>query len=313
MSRKVNWRASERFLTTTFPVSDRSLSGVRFRLRRGVEPTADAVHHLDESPLESASLQPELFLQVDSDQLASDTQLPADTLVVSVIVRDRVLNWFQLANTWRLDALPEDGWNLGAALTRLSPASRMDIAVVATPHMPVTNALSVHIPEGTVLARKVFFLRPRTPILDDLIRRVDPDEMVAEGLPRGTVCYVKWKGEDVNAMPGALLEVWLNKDFEDKFEQLSARGANAAARQIARGIAADVYGDILAHVLQSDEEGDDPGTLVRMVERLLEQKLRISLTEARRIYRIGPEGRARLTPWCWRLAGADAAFAGLTF
>ena len=117
----------------------------------------------------------------------------------------------------------------------------------------------------------------------------------------------------MNLVPAVLLEVWLNKDFEDKFEQLSASGANAAARQIARAIAADVYGEILAHVLQSDEESDEPGTLVWMIERLIESKLRIRLDEARRIYRGGPEGRARLTPWCWRLAGTDTAFAGLTF
>ena len=310
---KLQWRASERSLVTPFPTSDLSLAGVRFRLHRGVEPSTEPIHHLDDTPLDKGTFCPELFLSIDTNQIMADTHFAVKDIRLSVLVRDRVLNWFETLNSWDLDSLPEDGWNMTTSLSRISSTSRLDIAVVATPLGPVVNGQSVPIPEGAILAKKVFFLRPRPQILDDLVRTVDPAQMETEGLPRATVWYVKWKGEDVNAAPTDLLEIWLNKDFEDKFEQLSAKGANTAARHIACAIAAQVYGEILAQVLITDEECGEPGSLVCMVERLIEQKLQLSLPDARRLYGRGPEGRARIASQCWRLVGADRSFARLQF
>ena len=289
-----------------FPSSDSSLAQVRLRLTRNEDPRSDLIHYVDSRPLPSDS-QPELFLAVDTATLASEVGAPEDDLRISVVLRDRVVHWFECIQTWPLTDLPDDGWPIASLVGRLTPNSRVDIAVVAT------LSSSVHdVPDNTVLARKVFSVKPQPQLLDDLVRPVSPDQLASEGLPRSTVCYVKWKGEDITASPSELLEVWINQDFEDKFQELSAPSASAAARQISRAIAADVYREVLAQVLQGDEESDDPGTLVSLVENLLVHKLATSLADARATYRSGPEGRAKLTPSCWRLVQTDTAFAGLT-
>ena len=175
-----------------FPTSDRSLSGVRFRLTPSADPSPDTVRYVDDGTLD-AEFHPELFLDVNVDQLASDTQLPIEDLVVSVIVRDRVLNWFQKIEAWPVDELPEDGWSIGPSLNRVSADSRIDIAVVATPRSP-----SAGIPDGTVLARKVFVLRSQVQILDDLVRKVDPEAMEQEGASPGNslLCQVEGGGRE---------------------------------------------------------------------------------------------------------------------
>lgn len=306
MTRAAKWHASERISVEPFPTSDSSLARVRLRLTRNDDPRADLIHYVDTRPLPSDA-QPELFLAVDTATLASEVGAPVDDLRISVVLRDRIVHWFECIRTWPLTDLPDDGWPITPLVGRLTPNCRFDIAVVATLRTSVND-----VPDNTVLARKVFSVKPQPQLLDDLVRPVSPDQMASEGLPRSTVCYVKWKGEDITAVPSDLLEVWINQDFEDKFQELSAPSASAAALQISRAIAADVYREILAQVLQGDEESDDAGALVSLVEGLFVSKLRTPLADARVTYRSGPEGRAKLTPWCWRLVRTDTAFAGLT-
>ena len=306
MKRSPKWRASETIPVDPYPSSDASLAGVRLRLTRDDDPSTDLIHYMDARPLGSEG-NPELFLSVDTATLSSNVDVSADDLRLSVVVRDRVTHWFDCVQTWSLGDLPFDGWQIDALEGRLTQNSRVDIAVVVT-----SCASRDDVPANAVLARKVFCIKPQPQLLDDLVRSVSPDQMAAEDLSRSAIYYVKWKGEDITSAPAELIEVWINEDFEDKFQELSAPGATAAARQISRAIAADVYREVLAQVLQGDDESDDTGALVSLVENLLESKLKMSLAEARAVYQEGPEGRAKLTPWCWRLVQTDVAFAGLT-
>lgn len=305
MSLQAKWRASERFPVDPFPSCDRSLASVQLRLARNEDPRPDLIHYVDRHPLPSDT-EPELFLAVDAAALTSDVGAAVENIRISVVLRDRIVQWFECIQTWPADALPTDGWRIEPLAGRLTPNSRVDIAVLAT-----LDTSANGVPANAVRARKVFSIKSQPQLLDDLVRPVSPDQMATEGLPRSTVCYVKWKREDITACPSDLLEVWINQDFEDKFQELSAARTNRAARQISRAIAADVYREVLAQVLQGDEDTEDPNALVSLVERLLVPKFAPSLADARATYSSGPDGRAKLTPWCWRLVQTDTAFAGL--
>ena len=308
----LNWRATERCVTTPASSSHRSLANVKFRLEASESPTVDEVRHI-EQPQDWNRFTPELFLDIDGMMLTSDTKLPQDNIVISVIVRDRELGKFEKVHDWPLDNLPDDAWSLSQALVRFSRSVRLDVSVVATPRVSITNGESIPIPKATLLAEKTFKIRAPSRALDFPFKFVEPEEMAKQqGLDRGTVCYVHWKGEDVHRAPSDLIEVWLNKEFEDKFRALSGRKAGAAAEHIGRSIAAHVYAEVLTHVLRSDEDSEDPTSLGFIVRNMIERKLRMSLDDLRSIYRRGPDGRSRLLPWCWKLARADRAFAGLT-
>lgn len=306
---ELSWKAAERCVTTAFPYSELALAKVKLRLDSSESPTTDEIRHLEESN-DWDRLAPELFFEVDVETLTSDTALPENVIAISVVVRDRVLNKFEQISEWPLDNLPDDAFPLREAMESFSLSSRLDIAVMALPREPVTSANTVRIPKGTLLSTKVFKIRIPGQGHDFPIKFVEPEEMKNQGLSGDTAFYVYWKSVDLQRTPSEVVEVWLNKELEDKFRILSI-GNNTAADHIGRNVAAQVYGEILAHVLAADETASESTSLVSVVENIIERKLGIALAEARRIYQEGPGGRSKLMPWCWKLTNADRAFSKL--
>ena len=308
----INWKATERFVTTLVPSSHRSLANVKLRLETNEHPTSAEVFHIEQSQ-DWNRFTPELFVDIDIATLLSDTKFEADDIAISVIVRDRGLGRFEKIQEWRLDNLPEDAWSLSQALERFSRSVHLDLSVVATPRASIIGPKSVPIPKGTVLAAKTFKIRLPSRMLDFPFKLVAPEEMERQqGLDRNTVYYVHWRGEDVHRTPSDLIEVWLNKEFEDKFRVLSGKHIGVAGNHIGCNIAAHVYAEVLAHVLSSEEDSEEPTSLVVIVRNMVQQELKMSLDDLRSIYSQGPDGRSRLMPWCWKLARADQAFANLT-
>ena len=308
---ELNWKAAERCVTTATPLSDRSLANVKLRLEMSESPSVEKVRHI-ENMLDWDRFTPELFIDIDPAVLTHDVGLPKNAIIIAVILRDRDLNKFEKIHEWPLNSLPDRAWSLDKSLDGFSRSARLDVAVVATPHSPVTNKQSTFIPKGTVLASKVFKIRVPSYGLDLPFKFVEPDEMARQsGLDKGTVCYVHWKGEDLGRTPAELIEVWLNKDLEDKFRALSAKHVGVVADYIGRNIAAHVYVDVLGHILGSDDDSTEPTSLLCVVQDLIERELDMELGELRQIFQRGPDGRARLVPWCWKLTRTDRTFSKL--
>lgn len=308
----VNWKATERCVTTPTPLSHQSLANVKFRLDPNDAPSVADVRHI-EGAQDWTRFTPELFADIDIEKLVFDTKLAPKDIAISVVVRDRDLGKFEKVTEWRLDGLPDDAWPLSPALDRFSRSVRLDITIVATPRASVINAHDKPVPKGTLLAAKTFRIRAPQPGLDFPIKFVQPEKMAEQpGLHSSTVCYVHWVGADLHRAPSELIEVWLNKEFEDKFRALSCPPVNPAADHIGRSIAAQVWMDVMAHVLdmESDEDSDEPGSLVSLVADLAKRRFELPLSDLRSIYH-GPHGQSRLLPWAWRLAYADRAFSGL--
>ncbi len=304
----VEWKASEKRVTAPFPTSDRSLANVKLRLDPSAEPTTEENRYV-EPAADREEIRPELLLNVDADLLTADTRLPADGIAVSVIVRNRDLNRFKRVATWPLRCVPKDIWPLGRAVDRFSGTARLDIAVVAAPSLTNSAGDSLAIPAGAVLAARTFRIRAPSRSLDLPIRVVEPSVMSDQGLDRDTICFVHWKGENLQRAPADLVEIWLNKDFDDKFRAMGSRGAGAAAEHIGANISAYVYANVMAAVLNSGDGPDDTDGLVAAVADLVERELELSLDDLRKIWRDGVTGWAKLMPWCWKLAGANRAFA----
>ena len=81
----INWKATERYVTTPVPSSQRSLANVKFRLDGNEDPTCDEVFHI-ETQQDWVRFNPELFVDVDVAELVSDTGLEQDDIVVSAIL-----------------------------------------------------------------------------------------------------------------------------------------------------------------------------------------------------------------------------------
>ena len=312
MTSSLNWRASEACITAPYPSSSRSLANVKLRLDANESLATDEERRI-ESVENWDRLTPELLLDIDMATLTGDTRLPVEGIVVSVIVRDRDLNKFEQIAAWPLSDLPQDTWPLGGIHDRFSRAARLDVVVVATPDTSALRYESIPIPKGAVIAAKTFKIRVPSRGFDLPVVLVDPSAMEEKGLDRNTVCFVYWKGEDIQRPPADLIEVWLNKELEDKFLALSSGRAGNEAKHIAQNIAAHVYANVLAVVLSDDAANEEPASLVGVVNELIERNLGMTIDDARHTYREGPSGRAKLMPWCWKLTGADRTFATIRF
>lgn len=307
----LNWRASESCVTAPAPTSERSLESVTFRLRESEELSSSGVIHIQQNQ-DWESCKPELFLGVDVRALVSDSGVAPESLIIAVIVRDRILGRFKQVAEWALDHIPADAWPL--PLDHFSWSNQLDVAVLAALGGPATtNDGAQETTRGTILASKIFKIRPPSQTLAFPIKHVSPAEMEKEGVSAETALYVHWKGADLDRPPTDLVEIWLNKQFEDKFRALSVKRPIPAAKYIGLGFTAQVYADILAPVLSSNEEATEENGLLWAATRLLESTLGRDLEELRTTYQEEPAGRSKLLPWCWKLARADRAFSQLTF
>ncbi len=307
----LNWRASESCVTEPAPTSERCLEGVMFRLRESEEPSCSGVAHIQQNQ-DWESCRPELFLGVDVRALVSDSGVTRESLVIAVILRDRILGRFKQVAEWALDRIPADAWQL--PLDHFSWSTQLDVAVLAALSGPsTTNSRTEEATRGTILARKIFKIRPPSEAFEFPIKQVSPADMEKEGVSSETALYVHWKGADLNRPPTDLIEIWLNKQFEDKFRALSVKRPVPAAKYIGLGFTAQVYADILAPILSSNEEATEENGLLWAAKNLVESTLARDLEELRTTYQEEPAGRSKLLPWCWKLARADRAFSQLTF
>lgn len=307
----LTWRASESCVTAPSPSSERCLEDVTFRLRESEEPSRTGVFHVQQDQ-DWEMCRPELFLPVDERALVSDTGVSPESLVIAVVVRDRVLGRFERVAEWPLNGIPRDAWPL--PLRRFSWSTQLDVAVLAAlSSSPITDVAPNELSKGAVFATRIFKVRPPRQMLDFPIRHVSPAEMEKEGVSPGTALYVRWKGADLDRRPAELIEVWLNRNMEDKFHALSVRRPVSAARYVGLGFTAQVYADVLAPILASNDEPTADDGLLSIAKHLLESKLERTLADLRSDYQEEPAGRSKLLPWCWKLAGTDRAFSQLAF
>lgn len=312
MTLTFNWQASEACVSIPYPSSNRSLAGIKLRLDTNDRPTEEEERRI-ECVEDWDRLVPELVLDVDNKALTDDTGLSADEVIVSVIIRDRDFNKFERVAAWSLGDLPQDTWPLLGIRNRFSRSARLDVAIVATPNVSVLSHEAAAIPQGAVVAAKTFKIRVPGRGLDLPVVLVEPSVIEEQGLDRNTVCFVRWKGEDIQRPAADLIEVWLNSELEDKFRALSSERADAEAKHIAQNIAAHVYANVLAYVLSVDDAEAEPEGLAGIVGRFIERDLGMTIDDARHAYRKGPGGQAKLMPWCWKLTGADKTFATIRF
>jgi len=307
----LTWNAREHHQTYPFPFSEHALDNVQFRLGHeedvGFSPLE--IRRIDKvEDWEGCS--PELLIELDEAALMADTGVSKEEIEFSVIVRDRDLNKFEKVKSWPLVTIPIEPISLVEDLQSFSWARRLDIAVIASLASSSEESEFRASQKGSVLANKTFSVRVGAGRFAFDIPRVlvDPEAFVERNMDRNTVWYVHWKGADYQRTPGELLEIWYNKEYEDKFIAL-AGGADSATRYILESMGADIFFDILSEVLRgTDNDVSDPASLISMVQNALPMDI-----EDARLEYMKQDGSSRLRSRCWKAAGTNSAFASLKF
>ncbi len=308
---KLNWRARETHEVSPHQTSPHALDAVAFRRAPHEKATTGTVPPLGEVS-DWQKVHPELVLDVDQELLTKETEVDSKDIELSVVMRDRELNKFKLIAKWPL-VETENLLSLESHLEEFSYSKRMDVCVLATLANELRiSAPAIGTPKGSVLAEKTFQIRI-APKNKPPTKMVDPDDLEKQGLDRTTVCYVHWRSTDLQTPINDAIEIWLNKEYEDKFMALAAARGASNSPFIAQAIGAQIYCEIFDFVLQSEEENiSDPNSVMAIVSSMLEKQLDMTLDEAKRI-RKKEDGLSHLKSWMWKVVGANDAFSALRF
>lgn len=317
LSSKVSWTASETNGIQPYPASPFSLTNVALKIKSCNTFSSDEYLYIEEGEGWD-NIDPFIDVKVDALRISGDTKIPGTKITISVIARDRALNKFGELISWPLCELPTEPISLLSGLRDFSWSSRLDIVVTASLSSSVELKSTIDImPKGVILAQKIFKLRERNPRLHLPIKLVEPEEFEKINLSKDTIWAVYWIGIDVAKAPEQLFQVWLNKEFEDKFIALNSSQINKAGISLSKMINAQILYEICAYVLRyvhdNPLEGADPQEgLVNIIQNWMADSFGDSIQITARNFS-GNEGSSQLFSWCYQEAGANAAFSRLNF
>lgn len=222
-STRISWAAKETNYIEPFKTCNKGLDLCSFRSRLS-EKFDYSNSQTISSPDWWSDFQPALKIEVDTDEL-EDTSLELDEIMLSVIVRDRILNQFALVFQCNFQALPNHPIELLSEWSKFSHSESIDLSVVATPAETRDRGPGIASNKGDVVAHKTFKLRAenqqslRTPT-----RWVSPKEFEQRGVSRDTVWLVNWIGEDLERPPAENVEILLNEELREAFQILEDEG-----------------------------------------------------------------------------------------
>ena len=315
-SSRVSWAASETNEIQPYPASLFFLANVALKIKSNDTFSSDEYVYIGEEGWDN--INPFMDIKVDVPRLIQDTNILGTKIIISVVARDRALNKFGKLISWPLAGLPEEPVSLLTELQDFSLSSRLDIVVLATLSSTVEMMPEVGgIPKGAILAQKKFKLRERNPRLHLPIKLVEPEEFERNNFNKDTIWAVYWTGVDVTKPPEQLLQIWLNKEFEDKFIALNSNSINRAGISISKMINAQILYEICAQVLRHVhnnqlENADAQEGLVDIIQNWMQDNFGTSIQATAKKF-ASDDGSSQLCSWCYQEAGANAAFARLGF
>jgi len=263
---KISWNANETESIEPFKTFNRGLELCALRLRSS-EPFDQPDTRVITSPEFWTDFQPAVKICVSLDDLAIATGLESNSIMVSVVIRDRDLNRFSVAHQCHAWSVPAEPVELKSAWSDFSQSGRVDISVVATPVDTVCRGPGVAFHKADVVARRTFKLRCMTQSSNIPTRWVPSEEFKKHGAPGNTVWLINWLGEDLERSPAETVEVLLNENMQDAFKVLDNDGETA--NLIRKEMAAAIFSELaIKAILEGDKPIEETGLRKVMFELL---------------------------------------------
>ena len=304
---KVSWSANETESIEPFKTFSKGLELCALRLRPS-ESFERTDTRVIASPEFWADFQPAIRLGANLDELEGATGLDRESIMVSVVIRDRDLNTFSKAYQCEAWALPVEPVELTSAWSELSQSGRMDVSVVATPIETADRGPSVASHKADVVARRTFKLRTMTQSSKIPSRWVPPEEFEKRGVPGDTVWLINWLGEDLERSPAETVEVLLNENLRDAFKVLDNDGETADL--IRYEMTAAIFSELATKAIQ---EGERPIEETGLRKVMFEQLSRASGLNDDEILELKDRSNflGMVHAWAQAYAGLNHSFAKL--
>ena len=267
---QIRWIASETESIEPFAISRTALDATAIRFRK-----ADRFRTADTYFVETQEFwddfDPEIRLDLNRAEFESETGLNVDDLLVSLILRDRVLNRFTNVMDWPLATLPDDPVSISSSWASFSHSDRIDVCVVATPIETMDRGPGIARNRADVVCRRIFKIRGTAQATKIPYRWAKPEEFEARNVPSDTIWMINWLGEDLERPISDNVEIWLNERHKDKFLMFEGEQfGNLFRREMAAGIFLELAMRVLADLQPPREEGGMRWMIYDLISRVSE-------------------------------------------
>lgn len=300
---RINWKAGETESIEPFAISRTALDGTAIRFRPA-DQFQSIDNHYVEGPEFWDEFMPELRIELDIDSLVGDTGISGDDVLVSVILRDRVLNRFRRIAEWPLALLPNDPISLSDSWIEYSHSDRIDICVVASPVETADRGSGIARNQSDILCRQVFKIRGTAQSTKIPHRWATPEEFEARGVSADTIWMVDWVGEDLERPIADNVVIWINERHKDKFMMLEDQEFGDLFR---REMAAGIFLEFAVRTLADRQMPQEQDGMRQVILDLL---CRISKLETEELFvrMEQPDYQGFLHAWTQSYVGLNDAF-----
>ncbi len=308
---KLNWSASETERVEPFRTSPSSLESTRFRLTDD-----DKFDHRDliliESEEEWRVARPEIIIDLDTVKASRESGVPEEELAVALVMRDRILNRFELIKRWNARDVPIDAVQLKDALSSFSHSRLFDVCTYLFPAVTKDRDEGVAQDSGQVLASKIFQVRQFEQSSKFPKRWATPEEFEEQGLPRDTVYWIEWLVDDLNHHPKEAFRVWLNAQFKDQITSFEV--GSKAGDLLKLNLAASILAELAIAVFSDPEqELNEPTGTIAIVTEELSEVTNKNFDEMRGLFKNDHGGHSRVRAWAHEKLGVNSALGRLDF
>lgn len=303
---EISWKANETESIEPFAISRTALDATAIRFRKADRfQTADT--HFVETAEFWGDFNPEVRLDLDRAVLESETGLKADDVLVSLILRDRVLNRFAKVMDWPLVTLPDDPISISSFWASFSHSDRIDICVVATPIETMDRGPGIARNRAEVVGRRNFKIRGTAQAAKIPYRWAKPEEFVARNVSSDTIWLINWLGEDLERPISDNVEIWLNERYKDKFLMFEGEEFGNLFR---RAMAAEIVLELAMRALFDRQHPQEEGGMRWMIHDLMSRVSGLE-TEELFIRMDRPDGLGFVHAWTRSYVGLNEAFVEL--
>ena len=307
----LNWTASESQRVEPFRTAPLALDLTQFRLKDDDDFKPQGLQVIESEDAWKA-IEPEIAIALDIGNATEESGIPEEELSVALVIRDRVLNNFQLLGRWDAVNVPISPIPIMGHLKHFSHSKSLDVCTYLIPSTTKKRDEGIASTEGDVLARKIFKVRVYEQKTKFPKRWATPDEFEAKGLPRDTGFCVNWIDHDLKEHPRDTFEVWLNEQYRDQIASFQVGGK--AGNLLERYLAASILTELATAVFGADkQELNEPFGMIGIITDELKEISGKSFEEMRQLFSVGHDGHSLVRAWVHEKLRANASLQRLDF
>lgn len=266
-----SWTFSESRPIPPYRMSATALSEVGFRSNGElVFNDAEPFHLvLEAKDIRAARFSPELSLAVNKPQLASDTGIDQDDLVLSILIADPGMLKAAKVAQWPLASAPATYKIPKEILDTVSAVRGINLRVCASPRKALKPSAGRATAAGQVVASKDFTIDVPSDAAGFPIETHPSEVFVQHHYPADTVWVIRWKtGSDFDRPIEECLAVWFNSDHAVRLMRLAPgdRLGNVLWNEIAIEICLEIALVVLASAPAAP--ANQSGLLAKVVGKL---------------------------------------------